>query len=162
MANQIISYSPIGIIHTPHQNREGSPIQPSGAQGIIGTVEVYNEYLEGLQDLDGFSHIILIYHFHQSQGFKLRVTPFLDTLPHGVFATRAPQRPNAIGLSVVKLLKIEGALVTVAGVDMLDGTPLLDIKPFVKEFDHVLRSRNGWLEKNKQQSHTRKADNRFL
>ncbi|HPG39473.1 MAG TPA: tRNA (N6-threonylcarbamoyladenosine(37)-N6)-methyltransferase TrmO [bacterium] len=162
MTDQIVSYSPIGIIHTPHKTREGTPIQPGGAQGIIGTVEVYSEYLEGLLDLDGFSHIILLYHFNRSVGFSLCVTPFMDDVPHGVFATRAPKRPNAIGISVVKLLKIAGALLSVSGVDMLDGTPLLDIKPFVKEFDHVLRSRCGWLEKNKQQSRTKKADNRFL
>ncbi len=142
----MIEYRPIGLIHTPFKQREGMPIQPSRGRGVRGTVEVAPEYADGLADLDGFSHVVLIYHFHQSQGFDLRVTPFLDTEKRGLFATRAPRRPNAIGLSVVRLLGIEGNRIAVQDLDILDGTPLLDIKPYVPEFDHRTEVREGWLE----------------
>jgi tRNA-Thr(GGU) m(6)t(6)A37 methyltransferase TsaA len=142
----MIEYRPIGLIHTPFKQREGMPIQPSRGRGVRGTVEVAPEYADGLADLDGFSHVVLIYHFHQSRGFDLRVTPFLDTQKRGLFATRAPRRPNAIGLSVVRLLGIEGNRIAVQDLDILDGTPLLDIKPYVPEFDHRTEVREGWLE----------------
>jgi len=141
-----IEYRPIGLIHTPFKQRQGMPIQPSRGRGERGTVEVAPEYADGLADLEGFSHIVLIYHFHRSQGFDLRVTPFLDTETRGLFATRAPRRPNAIGLSVVRLLGIEGNRIEVQDLDILDGTPLLDIKPYVPEFDHRTEVREGWLE----------------
>ncbi len=141
-----IEYQPIGLIHTPFKQRQGMPIQPSRGRGVRGTVEVAPEYADGLADLDGFSHIVLIYHFHQSRGFDLRVTPFLDTETRGLFASRAPRRPNAIGLSVVRLLGIEGNRIEVEDLDILDGTPLLDIKPYVTEFDHRTEVREGWLE----------------
>ena len=141
-----IEYRPIGLIHTPFKQRKGMPIQPSRGRGVRGTVEVAPEYADGLADLDGFSHVVLIYHFHQSHGFDLRVTPFLDTQKRGLFATRAPRRPNAIGLSVVRLLGIEGNRIAVQDLDILDGTPLLDIKPYVPEFDHRTEVREGWLE----------------
>jgi tRNA-Thr(GGU) m(6)t(6)A37 methyltransferase TsaA len=142
----MIEYRPIGLIHTPFKQREGMPIQPSRGRGVRGTVEVAPEYADGLADLDGFSHVVLIYHFHQSHGFDLRVTPFLDKEKRGLFATRAPRRPNAIGLSVVRLLGIEGNRIAVQDLDILDGTPLLDIKPYVPEFDHRTEVREGWLE----------------
>ncbi|WP_367025603.1 tRNA (N6-threonylcarbamoyladenosine(37)-N6)-methyltransferase TrmO [Methylococcus sp. ANG] len=123
-----IEYQPIGTIHSTFTEPTGMPIQPAGALGIQGTVEIFPEYRAGLQDLDGFSHIILLYHFHRSHGFDLRVIPFMDTEPRGLFATRAPNRPNALGLSVVKLLDIQGCTLPIANVDILDGTPLLDIK----------------------------------
>ena len=141
-----IEYRPIGLIHTPFKQRQGMPIQPSRGRGVRGTVEVAPEFADGLTDLDGFSHVVLIYHFHRSQGFDLRVTPFLDTEKRGLFATRAPRRPNAIGLSVVRLLGIEGNRIEVQDLDILDGTPLLDIKPYVPEFDHRTEVREGWLE----------------
>ena len=141
-----IEYQPIGVIHTPFKQRQGMPIQPSRGRGVRGIVEVAPEYANGLADLEGFSHIVLIYHFHRSQGFDLRVTPFLDTEKRGLFATRAPRRPNAIGLSVVRLLGIEGNRIEVQNLDILDGTPLLDIKPYVTEFDHRTEVREGWLE----------------
>jgi tRNA-Thr(GGU) m(6)t(6)A37 methyltransferase TsaA len=156
-----VQYRPIGVIHTPFRKIEGMPIQPSGAAGILGTVDVYSEYAEGLRDLDGFSHIILIYHFHESSGFKLIVTPFLDSEPRGLFATRAPKRPNPIGISAVRLLQIKGSTLHVQGVDILDGTPLLDIKPYVPEFDRQPRFRLGWLEKAKGKVKKRKSDSRF-
>ena len=141
-----IEYQPIGVIHTPFKQRQGMPIQPSRGRGVRGIVEVAPEYADGLADLEGFSHIVLIYHFHRSRGFDLRVTPFLDTEKRGLFATRAPRRPNAIGLSVVRLLGIEGNRIEVQDLDILDGTPLLDIKPYVPEFDHRTEVREGWLE----------------
>ena len=154
-----IEYQPIGLIHTSFKQRQGMPIQPSRGRGVRGTVEVAPEYAGGLADLDGFSHIVLIYHLHQSRGFDLRVTPFLDTETRGLFATRAPRRPNAIGLSVVRLLGIEGNRIEVEDLDILDGTPLLDIKPYVPEFDHRTEVREGWLEGVKDRSVD--SDDRF-
>jgi len=119
--------NPIGIIHTPFTNLEGMPIQPAGASGVKGTVEVYEQYRPGLKDLDGFSHIILIYYFHGSSGFQLQVVPFLDSQPRGLFATRAPRRPNQIGISVVQLDRIENGILYIQNVDILNNTPLLDI-----------------------------------
>jgi len=141
-----IEYRPIGVVHSPFHEPRGMPIQPSRAGGVRGTVEVFPEYAEGLDDLAGFSHVILLVHFHRSEGFRLKVTPFLDTVPRGLFATRAPRRPNPIGLSVVRLVEITGGVMTIEGVDMIDGTPVLDIKPCVGEFDHSPDARFGWLE----------------
>ena len=137
------------------------PIQPSGAAGIHGTVELFPEFAEGLKDLDGFSHLILLYNFHQSSGYRLTVTPFLDSEPRGVFATRAPKRPNPIGLSIVRLARIQGATLDIENVDMLDGTPLLDIKPYVPDFDHQADCRIGWLEQVRGMVGERRSDDRF-
>ena len=137
------------------------PIQPAGAAGVQGTVEVFEQYRPGLKDLDGFSHIILLFHFHRSDSFKLEVVPFLDTEPRGLFSTRAPKRPNPIGLSVVELDKIEGGVLHIRNVDILDGTPLLDIKPYVPEFDTQVNVRTGWLEKARKSVASRKSDDRF-
>jgi len=156
-----IEFTPIGIIHSPFKKREGMPIQPKGATGITGIVEVYPQFQKGLDDLDGFSHIYLIYYFHRSQGFNLKVVPFMDTRPRGLFATRAPKRPNAIGLSIVKLDRIENALLHIRDLDMLDGTPVLDIKPYVPEFDAPQAFRTGWLEKASKTVAERKSDQRF-
>ncbi len=156
-----IGYRPIGIIHSPFTEIEGMPIQPTGASGIRGSVEVFPEFTEGLKDLDGFSHVILLYHFHQVREVKLVVTPFMDPQPRGVFATRAPKRPNPIGLSIVKLLGIEQNVLHVENVDILDGTPLLDIKPYVPEFDHHPADRVGWLARAKGQVRRQKSDSRF-
>ena len=156
-----ISYRPIGVIHSPFTEIEGMPIQPTGASGIRGTVEVYPEFVEGLKDLEGFSHIILLYHFHRVRGAKLVVTPFMDSQPHGVFATRAPKRPNPIGLSIVRLLGIEQNVLHIENVDILDGTPLLDIKPYVPEFDQHRADRVGWLEQAKGRVQSRRSDGRF-
>ena len=157
----MIEYRPIGVIHTPFKSLEGMPIQPAGALSVRGTVNVFPEYVKGLRDLDGFSHVMLLYHFHQAAEPKLVVTPFMNSQPRGVFATRAPTRPNPIGLSVVKLSKIEGSTLDVENVDILDGTPLLDIKPYVPEFDHHSADRVGWLEKAKGIVQNKKADDRF-
>jgi len=152
---------PIGIIHSPFKDLNDMPIQPAGAIGVKGTVEVFEEYHDGLKDLDGFSHIILLYHFHRSQGFKLHVVPFLDSESRGLFATRAPKRPNPIGLSVVQLDQIENGVLQIQNVDILDGTPLLDIKPFVPEFDAQMKVRTGWLETARKTVADRKSDDRF-
>jgi len=156
-----IEYTPIGTIHSPHKQIEGMPIQPRGAAGIAGRVEILPEFAEGLRDLDGFSHVILLYHFHRVDGVRLTVTPFLDTTPRGVFSTRAPKRPNPIGLSVVRLKGVEGCVLHIEDVDILDGTPLLDVKPYVSEFDHPAVMSEGWLEKSRGKVQDRKSDDRF-
>lgn len=145
-ATIMIEFTPIGIIHSPFLEPEGMPIQPSRAAGVQGTVEIFKEYRDGLRDLDGFSHIILLFYFHRSRGFNLTVVPYLDTVPRGVFATRAPRRPNAIGLSVVQLNRVEDGILHIQNVDVLDGTPLLDIKPYIPEFDAPAAAHTGWIE----------------
>ena len=156
-----IEFTPIGIIHSPFMEPEGMPIQPVGAAGVKGTVEVFEDFHPGLEDLVGFSHMILLYHFHRSHGFNLRVVPFMDSRKRGLFATRAPKRPNPIGLSVVQLDEIEGGVLHIQSVDILDGTPLLDIKPYVPEFDAQVKVRTGWLGKARKTVSSRKADDRF-
>ena len=157
-----IRYKPIGIIHTPFKEPVGTPIQPSAAKGVEGTVIVFPEYVEGLQDLENFSHIILVYHFHLSKGYSLKVTPYMDTRSHGVFSTRAPSRPNPIGISTVRLLRIEENILYVKDVDIVDGTPLLDIKPYVPDFDVYNAFKIGWLEKNVEKLPQARDDGRFL
>jgi tRNA-Thr(GGU) m(6)t(6)A37 methyltransferase TsaA len=156
-----IKYKPIGIIHSPFKEPKGTPIQPSGAKGINGTVEIFSDYAEGLKDLEGFSHIILIYHFHLSKKSSLKVKPYLDDEVHGVFAMRGPSRPNPIGISTVHLLRIEGTTLHIQDVDIVDGTPLLDIKPYVPEFDRREVQKTGWLEKRVQKLGITKDDGRF-
>ncbi len=137
---------PIGLIHTPFREAAGTPIQPVFAGDAEGEVAVFEDVLEGLLDLEGFERIWLIYAFHRAGPARLRLVPFLDTVERGVFATRAPSRPNSIGLSCVRLISITGRRLRVAGVDVLDGTPLLDIKPYVPAFDAHPTSRAGWLD----------------
>lgn len=137
--------TPIGIIHSPFNTREKTPIQPFRSNKI-GRVEVYKEFAAGLQDIAGFSHIILIYRFHKSRGYRLLVKPFLDNQLRGLFSTRAPRRPNQIGISVVQLVKRKDNVLIVRGIDVLDGTPLLDIKPYVPEFSAAARVKIGWLK----------------
>ncbi len=156
-----IHYKPIGTIHSPFQNAEGTPIQPSGAAGVAGTVELFPGYTDGLKDLEGFSHIILLYHFHLSNDFSLMVKPFLDDKLHGVFSTRAPKRPNPIGLSVVRLVKVESNIIHIEDVDIIDGSPLLDIKPYVPEFDNRKVDRIGWLDGKSGNAKNARADGRF-
>lgn len=156
-----IHYTPIGIVHTPFAEPEGVPVQAQGGKNIKGSVEVYEQFAAGLKDLEGFSHIMLLYHFHLSDGYSLEVRPFLDEEPHGLFATRAPRRPNPIGISVVRLLEIKGNMLVIEDVDMVDGTPLLDIKPYVPAFEHRENVKAGWLEGKGDLIFKTRADGRF-
>jgi tRNA-Thr(GGU) m(6)t(6)A37 methyltransferase TsaA len=160
MPDEVI-YKPIGVIRTPFKTRENMPIQPSGGRDIEGVAVLREDLAEALDDVDGFSHIYLIYHLHRSIGYSPKVVPFLDTAKRGVFATRAPRRPNAIGISVVRVERIEGNKVYFRDVDILDGTPLLDIKPCVREFDSGRRMRIGWLEGRSGKARKRRSDERF-
>jgi tRNA-Thr(GGU) m(6)t(6)A37 methyltransferase TsaA len=150
---------PIGIIHSPFSHTDGIPIQPVFAKGCEGTVEVFREFEEALLDLDGFERIWLLYWFDRASGFKLKVKPYMDDRLHGLFSTRAPSRPNPIGLSCVKLLSVEANILRVSELDILDGTPLLDIKPYAGKFDCFEVRRNGWLDT--ADKGNIKSDNRF-
>lgn len=162
MSLKQITLNPIGVIHTPHKDTNNMPIQPIAAEGIKGHIELLPEYSQGLTDLEGFSHITLIYFFHKIKGYKLMVKPFMDTVEHGIFACKAPKRPNAIGTSTVKLLRIENNIIYVEQVDMLDGTPLIDIKPFFPKYDNRLNAKAGWLETKKGVPPEQlRSDNRF-
>jgi len=140
---------PIGTVYTPYTDVKNMPIQPIAAEGIKGYIKLLPEYIDGLKDLEGFSHITLLYRFHKIEGYELLVTPFMDTEKHGIFATKAPKRPNAIGMSTVKLIAIDGNILHIEQVDMLDGTPLIDIKPFYPRYDNRENVNIGWLEKNR-------------
>ena len=152
---------PIGIIHSPFQQATGTPIQPRFSDGTEGSVEVFSEFLPGLKDLEGFDRIWLLYWFDRA-GFEncdLVVRPYLDDTPRGVFATRAPARPNPIGLSAVRLLEVQGNTLRIRDVDILEGTPLLDIKPYFPDFDCFKVARSGWLQG--PTFRRAKADSRF-
>jgi tRNA-Thr(GGU) m(6)t(6)A37 methyltransferase TsaA len=149
----------IGVVHSPFKEPAGTPIQAALAKGMRGIVEVSPAYADGLLDLEGFERIWLLYWLDRAPAPQLRVVPFRDEVPHGLFATRAPCRPNPIGLSCVRLIGIQRNLLTVGGVDILDGTPLLDLKPYVPEFDSFPGSRAGWLRN--QGSGRTHADHRF-
>jgi tRNA (adenine37-N6)-methyltransferase len=144
-----IIIKPIGMIFTPHSDIKNMPIQPIAAEGVVGCIKMQPEYVAGLKDLEGFSHITLIYHFHKITGYELMVTPFMDNEQHGIFATKAPKRPNTIGISTVKLLGVQGDILKIEQVDMLNETPLIDIKPFYPRYDNRENVSIGWLEKNK-------------
>ena len=156
------SITPIGIIHTPFDDLEGMPIQPSGAAQVQGTIVMDKEYEQGLNDLEGFSHIILLYHFHRSKGYKLMVKPFLDDHKRGLFSTRAPKRPNPIGLSIVRLMKRDKNKLYIEGIDVLNGTPLIDIKPYVPGSDTKEVTSTGWLEKSHEKAISLNSDDRFI
>lgn len=159
---QELRYTPIGMIHSPFTAPHGTPIQAVVARGAEGTVEIFPEYADGLMDIEGFSHIYLIFHFHLVQDYALKVTPYLDDRVHGVFVTRAPARPNPIGLSIVRLVRVAGTTLHVRDVDVLDGTPLLDIKPYVPEFDAREVDRIGWFAQHIHKLHTARDDGRFV
>jgi len=156
------SITPIGTIQTPFNDLKGMPIQPSGAVDAQGTIIIDKDYEQGLSDLEGFSHIILLYHFHKSKGYHLMVKPFMDDHKRGLFSTRAPKRPNPIGLSIVRLIKRQGNKLTIKGIDVLNGTPLIDIKPYVPRFDTQEVTAIGWLENNQEKSVCLKSDDRFV
>lgn len=151
----------IGTIHTPFDTLEDMPIQPRGAGEVIGTVELEEQYVAGLADLNGFSHIYLLYEFHMAKRTALTVTPFMDTTPRGVFATRSPLRPNHIGISIVRLIGVEKNILTVQGIDILNGSPLLDIKPYIAAFDAVQQSQSGWMKASEEDVARKRSDRRF-
>lgn len=160
-----ITLKQIATIHSPFCELVNMPVQPKGARDTYATIEFYKEFEEGLKDLDGFGHVYLIYYFHEVKEHKLTVIPFNDMTdtPRGVFSTRTPMHPNSIGLSVVELVKVEGNIVTIKGVDILDGTPLLDIKPYIENFDKVEGNiRSGWMKASLEDVKSRKSDNRFI
>lgn len=157
-----ISYQPIGVIRSPHKDIKGTPIQPANALGVQGQVEIFEPYVAGLQDLDGFSYLILLYHFDRVRGMKLKVKPFLDNQLRGIFATRAPVRPNPVGVSIVRLTGIVGNVIYIEDVDILDGTPLLDVKPYVDRFDTRVSEKQGWLHSNLDRLSSMTDDGRFV
>lgn len=156
-----IVYKPIGYFQTPHKCIKGMPIQPSGAHGCKGTLHVLPEFREGLKDIEGFSHLIILYHLHEICGQELTVLPFLDTTPHGIFATRSPRRPNPLGLSVMTLCEATPEALILDNVDVLDGTPVIDIKPYVPDFDIWPADRVGWFEGKSANAATHRSDERF-
>lgn len=163
MLIETIQIKPIGIIHTPHKESNNIPIQPIAAKGIEGYIELLPEYSSGLKDIEGFSHITLIYHFHKIQGFELQVIPFMDTIKHGIFACKSPKRSNAIGISTVRLISAKANVLNIEELDMLDGTPLIDIKPFYPKYDNRTNVKAGWLDKKGEiPESTMFSDERFL
>ena len=150
MMSEKIPMSPIGVIHSPYKQIKDMPIQGKFKTGVQAWIELKEEYRAGLKDLDGFSHAIIIYHFHKSEKTEIEGKPFLEDNKHGIFAIRSPHRPNHIGLSVVKIEKIEGGKLHFSEVDVLDGTPVLDIKPYVKHFDGRNNVVSGWVDKHFQ------------
>ena len=156
------TFKAIGVLRTPYKDKEGVPIQGAFDSDSLGTAEVFKDYAAGLQDIEGFSHLILLYLFHRSEGYDLICRPYMEDEEHGVFAMRAPKRPNPIGLSVVRLLRREGAVLQLSEMDMLDKTPLLDIKPYIPPFDHRKNVRLGWMDRAFRQGKFRKvSDDRF-
>lgn len=151
----------IGIIHSPYDSIEDMPIQPKGASGVEGYIDMDERYIDGLRDIEGFSHIYLLYSFHKATRTELLVTPFMDKQTRGVFATRSPLRPNHIGISIVKLKRIKGNKIFVEDIDILDETPLLDIKPYIEKFDAVRDSTSGWLRASDKEISKKRSDNRF-
>ncbi|HEY8846852.1 MAG TPA: tRNA (N6-threonylcarbamoyladenosine(37)-N6)-methyltransferase TrmO [Candidatus Limnocylindrales bacterium] len=156
-----ITFRPIGVIRTPYNETEGMPIQATAAIGVPGRIELDPDLVEGLADLEGFSHLTLLYHLHRIESPKLTVTPFLDDRAHGIFATRAPARPNPIGISTVRLVAVSGSTIEIEDVDMVDGTPLLDIKPYVPAFDDRSDVRIGWFASRLDGLAAARADDRF-
>ena len=158
--NEII-YSQIGTVHTDYKSKDGMPIQSAFADGSRATVEIKKDYIDGLLGLDEFSHIYLLYHFHLMKSRKLVTKPFMRDLDRGVFAIRSPVRPNGIGLSIVRLEKIEDNILYINDVDIIDGTPLLDIKPYITRFDIRTNVKNGWIEGRTEDRQRQVSDDRF-
>ncbi len=156
-----VRYRPIGVVHSPFRSPRGTPIQPEADRDVEGTVEVFPEFAPGLKDVAGFSHLILLYHFHLVKDASLEIVPHANRVPRGVFATRAPARPNPIGLSVVRLDRVEGNALHVRDLDIVDGTPVLDIKPFFPALDAPEKVRLGWLEGRLQALREGRDDGRF-
>lgn len=159
-----IEFNTIGTIYSPFKKLDGMPIQPTGAKGIKGEIHLNKDLKEGLKDLGDFSHLTLIYYLHKVNGFSLEVKPFLDNSNHGVFATRSPKRPNPIGISVVKLDNLKDNIIHISNVDILNETPLLDIKPYVPQLyeDTCKNLKIGWFEEKHENAKHTKSDNRFI
>ena len=160
-----ISMKQIATIKSPFCDLKNMPVQPKGAKETFATIEFKEEYAQGLKDLEGFSHVYLIYYFHKIDTCKLSVIPFNDktNTPRGVFSTRTPMHPNSIGLSVVELVHVEKNIVTIKGIDILDGTPLLDIKPYIENFDKVEGEvKSGWMKSSSDEVQTMRSDERFI
>jgi tRNA (adenine37-N6)-methyltransferase len=160
-AQETITYRPVGLVRSPFERLEGMPLQSVAAIEVRGQIEIAPEFAPGLKDLDGFSHLHIVSHLHRGAPGGLEVIPFLDDRVRGIFATRSPRHPNPIGLSVFRLLGISGSTLEVAGIDLVDGTPVLDIKPYVAEFDALSPERTGWLEESASRVHQVRADSRF-
>src|SRR5262249_17395758 len=156
-----VVYRPIGVVRSPFTSMQGMPLQSVAAADVRGTIEIDPAFADGLLDLDGFSHLHVVAHLDRSRPGGLVLTPFLDDTPRGVFATRCPRHPNPIGLSVVRLEHVDGTTLHVAGLDLLDGTPVLDLKPYVPTFDCVAAERIGWFEGKVDRVHDVRADDRF-
>lgn len=159
--NTTVTLPCIGVVISPFKDLENMPIQPVGAKDVEGKVQIMPQYREGLKDLEGFSHIYLLYHFHRAPKMKLLVTPYMDTEEHGVFATRSPLRPSHLGMSVVELLGVEGNELLIRGVDILDGTPVIDVKPYMPQFDNRDNVRTGWMQKDGDAVASARSDRRF-
>jgi tRNA-Thr(GGU) m(6)t(6)A37 methyltransferase TsaA len=142
-----IKIKPIGIIHSPYKDVKDVPIQGTFRKDVKGRIKLFRKYRAGLKDIEGFSHLILIYYFHRAREEKLIAKPYLDDETHGIFAIRSPMRPNHIGISIVKLEKVEKNIVVFSEVDVIDKTPLLDIKPYVSYYDTRKNVKNGWIDK---------------
>lgn len=155
---ETVIYRPVGIVRSPFTTVEGMPLQSVAASEVRGTIEFDPALAPGLKDLDGFSHLYLITHLHRGRPGGLEVVPFLDRETRGIFATRSPRHPNPIGLSIVRLLAVRGATLEVSGLDLLDGTPVLDLKPYVPKFDVVAAERTGWLDEAADRVHEVRAD----
>ncbi len=153
--------NPIGTIYSPFNTIEDMPIQPKGAVSVEGYILLHEKFMDGLKDLEGFSHIYLLYSFHKAVRTELVVKPFMDKAFRGVFSTRSPLRPNHIGLSIVRLKKIEKNKLIIQDVDILNQTPLLDIKPYIREFDQIKESRSGWLKAGEEEIKNKRSDKRF-
>ncbi len=156
-----ICYTPVGIIRSPFDTPVGMPIQAVGAAGVAGSIELDPAYAAGLKDIEAFSHLILLYHLHLCEGYTLEVRPFLDDQNHGIFATRSPRRPNPLGISTVRLVGVIDNVLQIEDVDVVDGTPLLDIKPYVPVFDERTAEGIGWYSRYIEQVYTMHADDRF-
>ncbi len=154
-----MKFNSIGTIYTDFLEKAGVPIQATFGKSHEGRIIIKEEFKDGLKDLNEISHVFLIYHFNQHKDYQMIVKPYMDETPRGLFSTRAPKRPNGIGLSLVEILKIEDNIIYFKGVDMLNETPLLDIKPFIHDIDFAENSKSGWYEKVKDKP--RLSDNRF-
>jgi tRNA-Thr(GGU) m(6)t(6)A37 methyltransferase TsaA len=156
-----VVYRPIGVVRSPFTALEGMPLQSVAAEDVRGTIEIDPAFADGLRDLDGFSHLYVLSHLHRARPEGLMVTPFLDDTPRGVFATRSPRHPNPVGLSVVRLDRVGGTTLHVTGLDLLDGTPVIDLKPYVPAFDSIVAERIGWFAGKTDRVHEVRADGRF-